>query len=1034
MKKVNAGSVCPPRVVGAFLLLAVAITFPKAFAESSVEWEFPFEGQVQSPTLYPSAAESEGVIAAAGSCIALINGKGSLRWRFEVDSRPITPAAAADLDGDGSVEVVVSLADGSVLCLDALGNRRWRTKVDVGCTDNLKSIAVVDAVAESKGLEIIAGFDEAWLHCISAEGIPLWRFNGGLARTGPPTATDVDGDGRLEIIYGTDEGNVYCLDGWGRVKWWRPIGHPLGRSGPLIADLDGDGHAMALITRSFTGQMPQLLALDGRTGEPVWAAAYRMSSYLSIAAADINTDGVLEVLYGDKDNRLHCVDAGGKELWNADLAQRGIFYAPAIADVDGDGQLEAIVGVRNTDFATGTTMYVIGPQGEIEERLALGESAKMAPAVGDIDGDGELEVLAVSESPNTMYALTWKARGEVAWPSLRGDSAMSGSIRVAPGAPASKTPPPRKGAAGVRFDAGPLYFGENVIRAEWQDAPGADVLFEVSIERPSGPVERYTARAAAKTGEAEVHFRVASKAAAEVSARLMTSSPDSVFAAQHWTLKPLAPSAWGVDGLQKACNAAVETGMAAADVSGIIARLGALKETSAYLDAATGLTDEQLASQADALRQSARTLKRWADIAKETWSTGEPMAYVYWQDDDPWNHFDPTALPEGPPSEAGLRIDAFQNEKESIALNLLNLTGRPIDVRCTFQSPAQSGNQPGPVAPLANRFQLRRILAVPGQYGEMVYDALPELDNSGAITIAPGQIEQLWIVTDTKDLAPGSHSALLHLSDLAVTPTHVEVPIGIEVWPLSLPERGYAQMTWTRIDVGEVSDQQIEDMLAHEVSVAYGPELPAMRLDAEGRLKEEVDWAHVDASLARLPEHFQFLFHAPPPLEWPQGVKPEEGSALHIAGLRSALREMSRHLERRGYGNEQWALYPMDEPWLWGFRGIDTLRTFCKRIREADPEVRLYANPIGSARIEYIEEFKELIDIWQPNVDVPFRGRDFVEWFDNNAEKYWMFIVNYHAKDLFPLDYYRGIAWMAWMFGAEGAGFWIYGPNDLWRP
>ncbi|HKS16939.1 MAG TPA: protein kinase, partial [Planctomycetota bacterium] len=88
-----------------------------------------------------------------GHLIALDAGDGSERWRFRADQGIAGRAAWADLDGDGSIETIVTSQDRRIYVLDAKGGLRWFSPA----SDALSGTPVV-ADLNGDGLpEIIAG-------------------------------------------------------------------------------------------------------------------------------------------------------------------------------------------------------------------------------------------------------------------------------------------------------------------------------------------------------------------------------------------------------------------------------------------------------------------------------------------------------------------------------------------------------------------------------------------------------------------------------------------------------------------------------------------------------------------------------------------------------------------------------------------------------------------------------------------------------------------------------------------------------------
>jgi outer membrane protein assembly factor BamB len=106
----------------------------------------------------------------------------------------------ADIDGDGITEIGLSYADGDFVCLRAdTGEEKWRLHLGQVASDIV--------------------------------------------------ACDIDGDGRIEFIIGTREGELMALGvsrtGCGLIKWRIPFGFSLGP--PVIADFDGDGRSEILV-------------------------------------------------------------------------------------------------------------------------------------------------------------------------------------------------------------------------------------------------------------------------------------------------------------------------------------------------------------------------------------------------------------------------------------------------------------------------------------------------------------------------------------------------------------------------------------------------------------------------------------------------------------------------------------------------------------------------------------------------------------------------------------------------------------------
>ena len=104
-----------------------------------------------------------------------------------------------------------------------------------------------------------------------------------------------------------------------------------------------------------------------------------------------------------------------------------------MADVDGDGEAEAIAGT------SAFLLHAFKEDGSEAEGWPkqTGGWLFAAPAVGDVDGDGRLEVVAVTREG---YLWVWdtptKTPGLVEWPMFRHDARNTG--RYVPPKPATR--------------------------------------------------------------------------------------------------------------------------------------------------------------------------------------------------------------------------------------------------------------------------------------------------------------------------------------------------------------------------------------------------------------------------------------------------------------------------------------------------------------------------------------------------------------------------------------------------------------------
>jgi outer membrane protein assembly factor BamB len=167
---------------------------------------------------------------------------------------------------------------------------------------------------------------------------------------------------------------------------------------PMVVDLNGDGDAEIL-----TAAYEHIIVVDG-TGEELWRFDTR--GRYSTCPAILERDNQLPLIYaGDNQGLFTCLDGSGKIVWQAETAP--IFSAsPALADLDADGKIEVIQG----DKTGGVSVYD-ALTGELVWCQKIDKECS-SPAVGDLNGDGQLEIIIAATSGN-VFALS--SKGEKLW-------------------------------------------------------------------------------------------------------------------------------------------------------------------------------------------------------------------------------------------------------------------------------------------------------------------------------------------------------------------------------------------------------------------------------------------------------------------------------------------------------------------------------------------------------------------------------------------------------------------------------------------
>ena len=264
-----------------------------------------------------------------------------------------------------------------------------------------------------------------------------------------PAIGDLDGDGIPDIVVGygsvleynatgSSSGGVRAFSRTGALLWDRPSqnfsldpGPDPVESTPAIGDIDGDG-LVEVAWGSLDGNVYVVRGADG-VDKPGWPHFVRDTIFSSPALADLDGNGKLEVIIG-VDAHLegppyNTPDGGCLHVFRPNATEvpgfpvcidQVIISSPAVGDIDGNGKPEIVVGTGRFYANRAHRLYAFHCDGTMPAGWPVSVDGQVttSPALADLDGDGVVDVVVTDEpaSPSTtsqVYA--FKGNGALLW-------------------------------------------------------------------------------------------------------------------------------------------------------------------------------------------------------------------------------------------------------------------------------------------------------------------------------------------------------------------------------------------------------------------------------------------------------------------------------------------------------------------------------------------------------------------------------------------------------------------------------------------
>ncbi|MBN2142363.1 PQQ-like beta-propeller repeat protein [Candidatus Woesearchaeota archaeon] len=277
-------------------------------------------------------------------------------WEFDAESNISSSPLVADIDGDGKKEIVFGTKKGKLFVLDMNAGIKW----------------FYDTYEQVDNVEVM------FLDTETASSIE-----------GPPNHGDIDGNGKDEIVFGTEMGVLYCLSDKGMLLWKKKFEGTI-RGQPVIYDLLHDKKPKVIVGCGDK----KLRVLDSK-GKDVWF--FDAESEIESTPGTFQKDGNSFIVFGCNNGMIYCLNNKGDKVWSYKTGAK-ILAQPAFSDLYGDGRTCVVIG------SSDNYLYVLDDAGELLWKYKT-EGAVIAKAsIDDITGDKRKEVVFGS-CDNKVYCL-----------------------------------------------------------------------------------------------------------------------------------------------------------------------------------------------------------------------------------------------------------------------------------------------------------------------------------------------------------------------------------------------------------------------------------------------------------------------------------------------------------------------------------------------------------------------------------------------------------------------------------------------------
>jgi hypothetical protein len=323
----------------------------------------------------------------------------------------------ADINNDGMIDIVVGNRNEKNKLLINAGDGSFDNVINLPGGNNFPTYYIATADLDNDGMTDIVignqGKENQLMKNHAGRGEifnKVLQLPGGNWPTHSLSIADINNDGILDLVVGNRGSNNQLLINIGRDDSFQHVidlpGGTMHTYSIVAADIDNDGMLDIVVGNGRPeprGQNNQLLINtgDGTFNHVIDLPGGALETHC-VAVADINNDGMLDIVVGNKGHKNQLLMNVGNGTFNNVIDLPGTedsnTTSIAIADLNNDGMVDIVIGNGGTDswqVKQENQLLINNGDGNFENIIYLpgGASRTLSIAIADVDNDGVLDII-----------------------------------------------------------------------------------------------------------------------------------------------------------------------------------------------------------------------------------------------------------------------------------------------------------------------------------------------------------------------------------------------------------------------------------------------------------------------------------------------------------------------------------------------------------------------------------------------------------------------------------------------------------------